>query len=178
MVGRTEATAISPRPYRGGYGDSPRPYPGGYGDSPGRTRAVTTGGAPQPYRGTASVASLGTCSTRCSIRGSARLRRQRGHTLVDGATEICDRCGHRWPFRRLPLIAQNGWHRRAVRNLGPPEFEPLPPRALFSDIHDLALVAEPAVLAARLRARPAWNEPRTTETPEFDDWLRKQVATP
>ncbi|GAA4664738.1 nucleoside kinase [Amycolatopsis dongchuanensis] len=151
---------------------------------------------------------------------------------------MCDRCGHRWPFRRLPLFALTGpsgagkstvgpalaerlggravvleqdvlwtaglrddvdghpafratWLRMAAMigqngrpvvlcgTVVPPEFEPLPERALFSEIHYLALVADPEVLASRLRSRPAWrewDEARIAETLEFNDWLRKHAA--
>ncbi|TVT25709.1 AAA family ATPase [Amycolatopsis acidiphila] len=157
--------------------------------------------------------------------------------LVEGTTRMCDRCGHRWPFRRLPLFALTGpsgggkstvgpalaarlagravvleqdvlwtaglrddvdghpafratWLRMAAMiaqngrpvvlcgTVVPPEFEALPERALFSDIHYLALIAEPEVLAERLRARPAWrewDEPRIAETLGFNDWLRKHA---
>jgi len=160
-----------------------------------------------------------------------------GVPLVEESTRICDRCGHRWPFRRLPLFALTGpsgagkstvgpllldrlagravvleqdvlwtaglrddidghpafratWLRMAAMihqnglpvvlcgTVVPPEFEPLPERALFSGIHYLALVAEPDALARRLRARPAWrqwDEPRIAETLEFNDWLRKHA---
>ncbi|WP_236789835.1 AAA family ATPase [Amycolatopsis sp. GM8] len=159
--------------------------------------------------------------------------------IVDGPTRVCARCGHRWPFRRLPLFALTGpsgggkstvgpalaerlggravvleqdvlwtgglrddvnghpefratWLRMAAMigqngrpvvlcgTVVPPEFENLPERALFSEIHYLALVAEPEVLARRLRARPAWrqwDEPRIAETLEFTDWLRKHAGT-
>ncbi|GHF72982.1 putative kinase [Amycolatopsis bartoniae] len=159
--------------------------------------------------------------------------------LVEGATRRCARCGHRWPFRRLPLFALTGpsgagkstvgpalverlggravvleqdvlwtaglrddvdghpefratWLRLAAMiaqsgrpvvlcgTVVPPEFEPLPERALFSHIHYMALVAEPEVLARRLRARPAWREwgePRIAETLEFNEWLRKNADT-
>ncbi|TNC28522.1 AAA family ATPase [Amycolatopsis alkalitolerans] len=159
--------------------------------------------------------------------------------LVESSTRVCEHCGHRWPFRRLPLFALTGpsgagkstvgpalarrlgaravvleqdvlwtaglrddvdghpafratWLRMAAMiaqngrpvvlcgTVVPPEFEALPERALFSDIHYLALVAEPAVLARRLRARPAWrewDEPRIAETLEFDAWLREHADT-
>ncbi|HVW43505.1 MAG TPA: nucleoside kinase [Amycolatopsis sp.] len=161
-----------------------------------------------------------------------------GAPLVEGSTRVCGRCGHRWPFLRLPLFALTGpsgagkstvgpllparlgnavvleqdvlwtaglrddidghpafrsaWLRMAAMihqngrpvvlcgTVVPPEFEPLPERALFDGIHYLALVADPGTLATRLRARPAWrqwDEPRIAETLEFNDWLRKNAAT-
>ena len=161
-----------------------------------------------------------------------------GVPLVEDSTRICDRCGHRWPFLRLPLFALTGpsgagkstvgpllpgrlagqvvvleqdvlwtaglrddvdghpafrsaWLRMAAMlhqngrpvvlcgTVVPPEFEPLPECALFAGIHYLALVADPGVLAGRLRARPAWRQwdaSRIAETLEFNDWLREHAA--
>lgn len=50
----------------------------------------------------------------------------------------------------------------------------MPERALFSGIRYLALTCEPDVLAARLRARPAWREwdgPRIAEMLEYARWV-------
>jgi hypothetical protein len=83
-------------------------------------------------------------------------------------------------LRMAAMIAQNGRPVVLCGTVVPPEFEPLPERVLFSGIHYLALAAEPEVLAARLRARPAWrgwDEPRIAESLEFNDWLRKHAAT-
>ncbi|TWE13613.1 AAA family ATPase [Prauserella muralis] len=83
-------------------------------------------------------------------------------------------------LRMAAMIHQN---RRPVVLCGtvvPPEFEPLPERVFFSRIHYLALVAEPEVLATRLRARPAWrewDEPRIAEMLAFNEWLRAEAAT-
>jgi broad-specificity NMP kinase len=158
---------------------------------------------------------------------------------AEGAKLLCARCGHRWPFRRLPLFALTGpsgagkstvgprlaerlsdrvvlleqdvlwtaglqddvdghpafrsvWLRMAamVHQSGrpvvlcgtvvPPEFEQLPERVFFSDIHYLALVSEPDALRKRLRARPGWrewDEPRIDEMLEFNDWLQANAAT-
>jgi broad-specificity NMP kinase len=155
--------------------------------------------------------------------------------VVAGSVITCGKCGHRWPFRRLPLFALTGpsgagkstlgpllearfggevvvleqdvlwtgalrddvaafrsvWLRMAAMlhqngrpvvlcgTVAPPEFEPLPERAFFSDIHYLALVGSPESLRARLRARPAWrewDEPRIEEMLEFTDWLQKSAA--
>jgi len=154
--------------------------------------------------------------------------------IVAGAVLTCRRCGHEWPFRKLPLFAVTGpsgagkstvgplladrfggdvvvldqdilwigalrdevgafrsvWLRMAAMlhqngrpvvlcgTVAPPEFEPLPERAFFSDIHYLALVGSPSSLRARLRARPAWrewDEQRIDEMLEFNDWLRKSA---
>ncbi|SFW48962.1 AAA family ATPase [Amycolatopsis australiensis] len=154
--------------------------------------------------------------------------------VVAGATLSCARCGHEWPFRKLPLFALTGpsgagkstlgpllasrlageavvleqdvlwtgalrddveafravWLRMAAMlhqngrpvvlcgTVAPPEFEPLPERAFFTEIHYLALVSAPSSLRARLRARPAWrewDEPRIAEMLEFDDWLRRSA---
>ncbi len=58
--------------------------------------------------------------------------------------------------------------------------EPLPERALFRDVQYLALTCRADVLAARLRARPAWrewDEPRIAETLEYATWLERTAAT-
>jgi broad-specificity NMP kinase len=155
--------------------------------------------------------------------------------VAAGAELECARCGHRWPFRRLPLFALTGpsgagkstlgpllearfggevvvleqdvlwtgalrddvsafravWLRMAAMlhqngrpvvlcgTVAPPEFEPLPERAFFSEIHYLALVGTPEALGRRLRARPGWrewDEPRIEEMLEFNDWLQKSAA--
>jgi gluconate kinase len=160
--------------------------------------------------------------------------------VVSGALITCARCGHEWPFRRLPLFALTGpsgagkstvgpmlaerlsgdavvleqdvlwtgalrddvpghpafrsaWLRMAAMlhqngrpvvlcgTVAPPEFEPLPERAFFSDIHYLALVGSPDSLRRRLRARPAWrewDEERIEEMLEFAEWLRTADHTP
>ncbi|NED99059.1 AAA family ATPase [Phytoactinopolyspora halotolerans] len=149
----------------------------------------------------------------------------------------CVECGHRWPFRRLPLYCVTGpsgtgkstvaglltasladrfvvleqdvlwqaglqddsadhrlfraaWLRMAAMihqsgrpvvlcgTVVPPEFEPLPERALFSDIHYLALTCEPMVLRERLAARPAWrqwDEPRISEMLEYAAWIDRNA---
>jgi shikimate kinase len=158
--------------------------------------------------------------------------------VADGLLE-CARCGHRRPFRRLPLFALTGpsgagkstvgpllaerlagrvvvleqdvlwtgalredveghpafrstWLRMAAMihqsgrpvvlcgTVVPPEFEALPERVFFSDIHYLALVGSGERLARRLRARPAWREwsqERIEEMLAFNDWLRRTAAT-
>ena len=154
--------------------------------------------------------------------------------VVAGSVVSCRRCGHEWPFRKLPLFALTGpsgagkstmgpllaarfagdvvvldqdilwisalrddvmafrsaWLRMAAMlhqngrpvvlcgTVAPPEFEPLPERAFFSEIHYLALVGSPESLRRRLRARPAWrewDEPRIEEMLEFNAWLRKSA---
>ena len=83
-------------------------------------------------------------------------------------------------LRLAAMIGQNG---RAVLLCGtvvPPEFEPLPERALFSCIHYLALTCRADVLARRLRSRPAWrqwDEARIAETLDYAKWLRATAAT-
>ena len=154
--------------------------------------------------------------------------------VVSGAVLSCVRCGHRQPFKRLPLFALTGpsgagkstvgplladrfggdvvvleqdvlwadalrddvwafrsaWLRMAAMlhqngrpvvlcgTVAPPEFEQLPERVFFSEIHYLALVGSPESLRRRLRARPAWrewDEPRIEEMLEFTDWLLKSA---
>jgi len=83
----------------------------------------------------------------------------------------------------LHLAAAIGQSGRPVLLAGtvvPPELEPLPERALFRGVHYLALTAPADVLAARLRARPAWrgwDEPRIAETLEYAAWLAGAAAS-
>ncbi|GLY70789.1 AAA family ATPase [Amycolatopsis taiwanensis] len=83
-------------------------------------------------------------------------------------------------LRMAAMTHQNGRPVVLCGTVVPPEFERLPERALFSDIHYLALVADPDVLTNRLRARPAWrewDEPRIAEMLEFNDWLQRNAAS-
>lgn len=78
-------------------------------------------------------------------------------------------------LRLASMIQQSGRPALLCGTVAPPEFEPLPERALFTEIHYLALTCAPAVLADRLRARPAWRAwtpSRITETLEYNDWIR------
>ncbi|MET9002893.1 AAA family ATPase [Amycolatopsis sp. Hca4] len=81
-------------------------------------------------------------------------------------------------LRMAAMLHQNGRPVVLCGTVAPPEFEPLPERAFFSDIHYLALVGSPSSLRARLRARPAWrewDEERIDEMLEFNDWLQKSA---
>lgn len=81
-------------------------------------------------------------------------------------------------LRMAAMIHQSGRPVVLCGTVVPPEFEPLSERALFSDIHYLGLVCEPEVLAARLRARPAWrewSEERIAETVDFNAWIRESA---
>lgn len=157
-----------------------------------------------------------------------------------GTVLVCVACGHREPYRRLPLFTVTGpsgtgkstvgralvdrladacvvveqdllwvgalrdptgdstafretWLRLAASlqqsgrpvvlcgTVAPPQFERLPERVLFDEIHYLALVCDHDVLRARLRARPAWrgwDEPRIEEMLEFAEWVRTARTEP
>lgn len=78
-------------------------------------------------------------------------------------------------LRMAGMIQQSGRPVVLCGTVVPPELEPLPERALFSDIHYLALTCEPDTLADRLRARPAWrqwDEERITEMLDYAAWVR------
>lgn len=95
-----------------------------------------------------------------------------------------DGAEHR-PFRSvwLRMAAMINQSRRPVVLCGtvvPPEFEPLPERALFERIEYLCLTCDPDVLAQRLRERPKWrewDEPRITETLDYAAWIDAGAAT-
>lgn len=99
--------------------------------------------------------------------------------------ELSDPAGNYRLFRStwLRLAAMIGQNGRPVLICGtvvPPELEPLPERALFSDVHYLALTCRADVLAQRLRARPGWrewDEPRIAEMLGFARWLDTAAAT-
>jgi hypothetical protein len=77
-------------------------------------------------------------------------------------------------LRTAAMVQQSGRPVVLCGTVVPPEFEPLPERALFDGVHYLALTCEPGVLAERLRARPAWrqwDEERIAETLEFAAWV-------
>lgn len=78
------------------------------------------------------------------------------------------------------MIQQSGRPVLLCGTVVPAEFEPLPERALFTEIHYLALTCDRRVLADRLRGRPAWrewSEPRIAETLEFNDWIRAEASS-
>lgn len=83
-------------------------------------------------------------------------------------------------LRMAAMIHQSGRPVVLCGTVVPLEFEPLPERALFSDIHYLAFVADDDVLAKRLAARPAWrewdDEERVAEMLAFTAWLRETAA--
>lgn len=83
-------------------------------------------------------------------------------------------------LRTAAMIHQSGRPVVLCGTVAPAEFESLPERVFFSEIHYLALVADDATLAARLRNRPAWrewDEPRIAEMLEFNGWLQSAAAT-
>ena len=82
-------------------------------------------------------------------------------------------------LRTAAMIQQSGRPVVLCGTVVPPEFEPLPERALFSSIHYLALRCDPEVLAPRLRARPEWrqwDEPRIAEMLDYAAWLDECAA--
>jgi len=101
---------------------------------------------------------------------------------VDGLRDDVD--GHPafrsvW-LRMAAMIHQSGRPVVLCGTVVPPEFEELPERVFFSEIHYLALVGDGDVLRERLRARPAWrewDEPRIDEMLEFNTWLLANAAT-
>jgi broad-specificity NMP kinase len=83
-------------------------------------------------------------------------------------------------LRLAAMIGQSGRPVLLCGTVVPPELEPLPERALFSDVQYLALTCRPDVLARRLRARPAWrewDEPRIAEMLDFAEWLTASATT-
>jgi hypothetical protein len=83
-------------------------------------------------------------------------------------------------LRLAAMIGQSGRPVLLCGTVVPPELEPLPERALFSDVHYLALTCRSDVLAQRLRRRPAWrewDEPRIAEMLDYAEWLTASAAT-
>ncbi|PSL04798.1 broad-specificity NMP kinase [Haloactinopolyspora alba] len=83
-------------------------------------------------------------------------------------------------LRMAAMIHQSGRPVVLCGTVVPPEIEPLPERALFSDVAYLSLMCEPDELAARLRARPAWrewDEPRIAEMLDYSAWVSKEAAS-
>lgn len=81
-------------------------------------------------------------------------------------------------LRMASMIAQNGRPVVLCGTVVPPEFEPLPERALFSRIHYLALVCDPEPLTERLTGRPAWRQwdtERIAETLAYTEWIRQNA---
>lgn len=82
-------------------------------------------------------------------------------------------------LRMAAMVHQSGRPVVLVGTVVPPEFEPLPERKLFERIDYLCLTCDPAVLAARLRARPAWrewDEPRIAEMLDYAAWICENAA--
>jgi broad-specificity NMP kinase len=83
-------------------------------------------------------------------------------------------------LRMAAMLHQNGRPVVLCGTVAPAEFEYLPERVFFSDIHYLALVSEPEALRKRLLARPAWrewDEERVEEMLEFNEWLQREAPT-
>ncbi|WP_243658948.1 AAA family ATPase [Tamaricihabitans halophyticus] len=76
------------------------------------------------------------------------------------------------------MINQSGRPMVLCGTVAPEEIEERPERVLLGAVHYLALVCDSAVLAERLRQRPAWrewDEQRIAETLEFNEWLRTEA---
>ena len=61
----------------------------------------------------------------------------------------------------------------------PDQYEQLPERAWFAEIHYLALVCDSEELERRLGQRPAWRgvtERQIVEMRSFNDWLKTNAA--
>ncbi|MCC6436501.1 MAG: AAA family ATPase [Acidimicrobiales bacterium] len=82
-------------------------------------------------------------------------------------------------LRLAAMVAQHGPPVLLCGTVVPAELEAQPERCLFSGIHYLALTAPAEVLAARLRARPAWrgwDEARIAEMLGFAAELERDAA--
>jgi len=82
-------------------------------------------------------------------------------------------------LRLAASVQQSGRPVVLCGTVAPPQFEPWPERALFAEIHYLALTCAPDVLAERLRHRPAWrawDEERVAEMLEFNEWVVHEHA--
>lgn len=83
-------------------------------------------------------------------------------------------------LRMVAMIHQSGRPVVLCGTVVPVQFEECPERALIGDIHYLALTCARSVMAARLRARPAWrewDEPRINEMLDFNDWVQREAAS-
>lgn len=81
-------------------------------------------------------------------------------------------------LRTAAMVQQSGRPVVLCGTVVPPELEHLPERALFSDVHYLALSCAPDVLAGRLRSRPAWrawDEERIRENLEYAAWVEAEA---
>jgi len=82
-------------------------------------------------------------------------------------------------LRLAASVQQSGRPVVLCGTVAPPQFESWPERALFAEIHYLALTCAPDVLAERLRHRPAWrawDEERIEEMLEFNEWVVAEHA--
>lgn len=83
-------------------------------------------------------------------------------------------------LRMIAMLNQSGRPAVLCGTVAPPQFEQRPERALFADIHYLALVADDEVLRARLLARPAWrgwqDERRVADMLGFNAWVKANAA--
>lgn len=82
-------------------------------------------------------------------------------------------------LRTIGMIHQSGRSVVLCGTVAPVEFERCAERAFVGDVHYLALVCDPDVLASRLRSRPAWrgwDEARVAEALAFNDWIRSGGA--
>jgi hypothetical protein len=140
-----------------------------------RVPLMLVGGPAGAGKSTAGALLLGRVTEAVLIEGDI-LWRKEFNTPEDGYNDY----SRLW-LRLAAHISQSG---KPVALFGagfavPHGVEPLPERKLFSAVHYLALTCDDEVLAARLRARPAWRNTTDEligEHVKFNQWLKEHAA--